>query len=54
MMLTLGVWLCTAPLVLLVLGPLFGLKAAVSAAGAVLAGLALICWSACRAGVGTR
>ncbi|MFZ1059072.1 MAG: hypothetical protein WAP47_07760 [Candidatus Rokuibacteriota bacterium] len=47
MALTLGVWLCALPFVLLLLGPLFGLPAAALAAGVVLVALALLCWSVC-------
>ena len=49
MALTLGVWLCALPLVLLLLAPLFGWKVAASAAGVVLAVVAVICWGVCTA-----
>ena len=47
MALTLGVWLCVLPFVLLLLGPLFGVKAAALAAGGLLVAVAIACWSLC-------
>jgi hypothetical protein len=47
MALTLGVWLCALPFVLLLLGPLFGVKAAALAAGGLLVAVAAICWYVC-------
>ena len=47
MVLTLGVWLCALPFVLLLIGPLLGLKGAALVVGGLLAALALLCWSVC-------
>ncbi|MBI3029066.1 MAG: hypothetical protein HYY64_06115 [Candidatus Rokubacteria bacterium] len=47
MALTLGVWLCALPFVLLLIGPLFGVKAAALAAGGLLVAVAAICWYVC-------
>jgi len=47
MSLTLAIWICALPVVLLLVGPAFGLKAAAVAAGGLLVALAAICWSAC-------
>ncbi|KRT73139.1 MAG: hypothetical protein XU13_C0016G0044 [Candidatus Rokubacteria bacterium CSP1-6] len=47
MALTLGVGLCTVPVILFLLAPLVGLKAAALAAGGLLVALALLCWSVC-------
>jgi hypothetical protein len=54
MALTLGVWLCTLPFALLLLGPLFGWKVAAVTAAGLLVVLALICRSVCavKAGAG--
>lgn len=49
MALTVGVWLCALPFILLLLGPLFGWKVTAIAAGGVLAVLTLICWGICTA-----
>jgi hypothetical protein len=47
MALTLAVWLCALPIIVLLIGPAFGLKAAAAAAGGLLVVLALICWDLC-------
>jgi len=52
MALTLGVWLCTLPFILLLLGPLLGWKVALLAAGGVLLALSLVCWSICAVNAG--
>jgi hypothetical protein len=52
MALTLGVWLCALPFVLLLIGPFFGLTAAAMAAGGALAASALLCWSVCATKTG--
>jgi hypothetical protein len=52
MALTLGVWLCASPFVLLVVGWVWGLKMAGLAAGGLLVGLAVICWTLCTAKAG--
>jgi hypothetical protein len=49
MALTLGIWLCALPIIFLLIGPAFGLKAAGAAAGGLLVVLALICWDLCAA-----
>ena len=53
MALTLAVWLCTVPFVLLLLGPLFGLKVAALAAAGLLVALAMICSGVCATKAGT-
>ena len=53
MMLTLGVWICTLPFLLLVTIPLFGLKVAGVAAAGFLVALALVCRGVCALKVGT-
>ncbi len=47
MALTLGVWLCALPFVLLLVGPLLGVKTAALAAVALLVAAAMACWSLC-------
>lgn len=47
MALTLIVWLCTLPLVGLIIVPLFGSKAAMLTAGALLLALIPVCWAMC-------
>jgi hypothetical protein len=49
MALTLGIWFCALPFVLLLLGPFFGLKITWAAAGGLLLALAMICWGVCTA-----
>jgi hypothetical protein len=49
MALTLGLWLCTLPFVLLLLGPFFGWEVAAGAAGGLAVVLAVICWGICTA-----
>jgi hypothetical protein len=53
MALTLCVWLCALPFVVLLLAPLFGWKVTLLAAGGVLLVLALVCWSVCAVKTGT-
>lgn len=53
MMLTLGVWLCTLPFLLLVTIPLFGLKVAAIAAAGLLVALVLVCRGVCAVTAGT-
>ena len=47
MLLALVVWLCSLPLVLLIVAPLLGLKAAGLAALALSVAVLLICWGVC-------
>lgn len=54
MALTLGVWLCALPLVLLLLGPLFGWKVTALTAGGLLVVLTLICRGVCTAKAAPR
>jgi hypothetical protein len=54
MALTLGVWLCALPFVLLLLAPLFGLTAAAVTAGGLLMVLGVICWGVCSARAAVR
>lgn len=53
MALTLGVWLCTLPFLLLLLGPFFGWKVAALATGGLLLVLAVVCRGVCTARAGT-
>jgi hypothetical protein len=50
MLLTLAVGLCAVPFVLLLVGPLLGLRAAVGVSLALLAGITLVCWALCALG----
>lgn len=47
MELTLGIWLCTLPFVLLLLGPWLGFKTALGAAAVLAVVLATVCWMLC-------
>jgi hypothetical protein len=47
MELTLGIWLCALPFVLLLLGPWLGFKAALGAAAVLAVVLATVCWMLC-------
>jgi hypothetical protein len=47
MALTLTLWLCSVPLVLLLVAPRFGMPATAAAAGGLLVALALVCWQVC-------
>lgn len=47
MALTLAVWLCALPFVLLLVGPPFGWRVAAMAAGGLLMALAVICRGVC-------
>ena len=52
--LTLGLALCTLPLVFLLVAPWLGLRVAIGAAVAVLAGLSIVCWILCASGRPSR
>jgi hypothetical protein len=45
--LALAVWLCTLPVVFLLVAPRLGAGTAVAVALAVLAAIGLVCWAAC-------
>ncbi len=47
MELTLGIWLCALPFVLLLLGPWLGVKVALGAAAALAVVLTTVCWMLC-------
>lgn len=47
MLLALVVWLCSLPLILLIVAPLLGLKAAGLAALALFVAVLAICWGVC-------
>ncbi len=47
MAMALAVWLCTLPFVFLLVVPWLGLRAAVTTAGALLAGIVAVCWVTC-------
>ena len=47
MELTLGIWLCALPFVLLLLGPWLGFKIALWAAAVLGMVLAAVCWALC-------
>jgi len=45
--LTLTMWLCTLPLIVFVIGPLFGRQAAISVAIGLLTIMLAVCWLSC-------
>lgn len=47
MELTLGIWLCALPFVLLLLGPWLGFKVALAAAAVLAVVLMTVCWMLC-------
>lgn len=47
MALAVGIWLCTLPLVGLLVVPFFGLKAGLAAAAALFVAAIVICWGIC-------
>ena len=49
MALTLGIWLCTVPFVLVLVTPWLGLKGALAVAATLAAVMAVICWTLCTA-----
>jgi hypothetical protein len=47
MALAIAIWMCTLPLVSLLIFPFFGLKISLLAAAGLLVGILVICWGIC-------